>query len=160
MDFDLKQKFFWFITRLKTSSIFRNLKVDAYPFNKFIKLVTNDNDNESSIEPCEQNPYQNAYYEAVYTLGRAIYFTTDQGTNADVFNATALLQHFTGPLDMWRYNNRASMTDTLRYERRKFIDRDLDVSLSVHQFYRAKVQLRGRIPKCYFLLLVEKPLKS
>ena len=52
------------------------------------------------------------------------------------------------------------MTDTLRYERRKFIDRDLDVSLSVHQFYRAKVQLRGRIPKLYFLLLVEKKLKS
>ena len=32
MDFDLKQKEFWSITRLKTSSIFRNLKVDAYPF--------------------------------------------------------------------------------------------------------------------------------
>ena len=38
MDFDLKQ-FFLFITRLKTSSIFRNLKVDAYPFNFFLGRV-------------------------------------------------------------------------------------------------------------------------
>ena len=100
---------------------------------------------ELSIEPCEQNPYQNAYYEAVYTLGRAISEARDkgQGSDTDIFNATALLQHFTGPFDMWRYNNRASLTDVLRYEERKFIDRDLDVSLSVHQFYRAKVLPRG-----------------
>ena len=39
MDFDLKQKKFWSITRLKTSSIFRNLKVDAYPLKTKKSLI-------------------------------------------------------------------------------------------------------------------------
>ena len=46
-------------------------------------------------DACQQNPYQNAYYEAVYTLGRAISITRENYTEDSVFVSEKLLEAFT-----------------------------------------------------------------
>ena len=105
-------------------------------------------------ERCEQNPYQNAYYEALYTLGRAIYLTVEGSTSSnsdDVFDADKLLQNFNGKFEMRRYNNRLKWgSDNFPLEIREFsLFHDLDISLSVHQFFNTKLN-SGKLmpPKC------------
>ena len=104
------------------------------------ELDTSSRETLNCKESCEQNPYQNAYYEAVYTLGRAINYTlmnsTSPNPKEDVFNVDELLKHFYGEFEMRRYSNRHHFTSNnfVREKRRFSIDHDLDVSLSVHQF--------------------------
>ena len=49
---------------------------------------------EGCTETCQQNPYQNYYFEALYALGRAINVTLDRenGTIEDVYDGRTLIR--------------------------------------------------------------------